>query len=51
MHAEIIKIEDAIIRDEEFIAIMDDDNSFSLKMNDVEFEFRLEDKKRVGSKR
>ena len=29
MPTEIIKLEDDIIRDEEFIAIMDDDDSFS----------------------
>ena len=28
MPTEIMKLEDAIIRDEEFIAIMDDDDSF-----------------------
>ena len=28
MPTEIIKLEDAIIRDEEFISIMDDDDSF-----------------------
>ena len=28
MPIEIMKLEDAIIRDEEFIAIMDDDDSF-----------------------
>ena len=28
MPTEIIKLEDAIIRDEEFIAIMDDEDSF-----------------------
>ena len=28
MPTEIIKLEDTIIRDEEFIAIMDDDDSF-----------------------
>ena len=35
MPTEIIKLEDDIIRDEEFIAIMDDDNSFMVKNTNI----------------
>ena len=41
MPTEIIKVEDDIIRDEEFISIMDDDDSFR-SLSEIVDEIRLE---------